>query len=118
MTDMVPPVSPDDPLGVQADLEYLARLLYSQRSGIAIADLDTMFEMNPVLQDEFDALMDTLANPDIQSADLRIFEVSPSPEGEFVDRAGRHAIVSSYTLNFVPNRKRRTIAPWAFFGQR
>lgn len=123
--DGFPPYMNPDNAGfdTEADLDRLARYIYARRSGIALADLDTLFEMNPACLDEFNAVKDSLTRPPLRPSKLagaiRIFDVTPSPEGEFMDRHGnRYAIVNNYALHYVPNRPRRTIAPWAAFGQR
>jgi hypothetical protein len=106
---------------LEADLERVARFIYSNRSGIALIDLDNWFDVNPSELDELDKIIDSLVPPPPShlTGTIRIFDVAPSPEGEFVDRDGnRYAVVSNYSFQYVPNRPRQTIAPWAAFGQR
>lgn len=124
--DGFPPFANPDNTGfdTEADLDRLARFIYARRSGIALADLDTWFEANPSELDELESIKDSLTRPSVRpptflNSGVRIFEVTESPEGEFVDRHGTHfAIVNRYLLGYVPNRPRHTIAPWAAFGQR
>lgn len=104
---------------LEADLERVARFIYSNRFGIALNDLDSWFDVNPSELDELDKIIDSLVPPSHLTGSIRIFEVAASPEGEFVDRDGnRYAVVNNYSFNYVPNRPRQTIAPWAAFGQR
>src|SRR5687768_16510604 len=108
---------------LEADLERVARFIYSNPFGIALIDLDNWFDANPSELDELDKIIDSLVPPSPTTSHLsggiRIFEVAASPEGEFVDRDGnRYAVVNNYSFNYVPNRPRQTIASWAFFGQR
>lgn len=122
MPDGMPPfVYPDNAgFDTEADLDRLAHLIYSRRSGIALSDLDTWFEANPSELDVLESIKDSFTRaPTWLDGGIRVFDVTASPEGEFVDRHGNHyAVVNSYTLHYVPNKKRRTIAPWAAFGQR
>lgn len=126
MPDGFPPYMNPDNAGfdTEADLDRLARFIYARRSGIALSDLDTMFQLDPSLLIEFEAVKDSLRRPPARpttflNSGVRIFEVTESPEGEFVDQHGTHfAIVNRYDLRYVPNRPRQTIAPWAAFGQR
>lgn len=123
MPDGLPPaVNPDD---AETDLDRLARFIYSRLAGIALADLDNWFDVHPSELDELDKIIDDLAHDPLQDSldwadgDVYFIDVTPSPEGEFVDRHGqRFAVVRTYSFHYVPNRKRRTIAPWAAFGQR
>jgi hypothetical protein len=106
---------------LEADLERVARFIYSNRSGIALNDLDNWFDVNPSELDELDKIIDSLVppSPSHLNSGIRIFEVTQSSEGEFVDRDGnRYAVVNNYSFNYVPNRPRQTIASWAFYGQR
>jgi len=124
--DGLPPfVYPDaDDFDSEAGLDRLARLIYSRRSGIAPADLNNWFDVNPSELDELESIKATFTRPPVRpptwlGGGIRVFEVTESPEGEFVDRHGNHfAVLRSYSFNYVPNQKRRPIAPWAAFGQR
>lgn len=120
MPDGIPPLLESNDGDGAAELERIARFIYSNRSGIALPDLDNWFDVNPSELDELDSIIDSLTRPSSSplTGGIRIFEVTASPEGEIVVRGQRLAIVRDYTLNFIPNRKRRTIAPWASFGQR
>lgn len=124
MPDGMPPLMNPDraEFDLEADLERIARFIYSNRSGIALIDLDNWFDANPSELDELDKIIDSLVPPPSPShlaGTIRIFEVTASLEGEFVDRNGnRFAVVKDYSFNYVPNRPRQTIAPWAAFGQR
>jgi hypothetical protein len=124
MPDGIPPLLETDHGDDAAALERIARAIYSNRTGIRPSDLDNWFDVNPSELDELDRIIDDLAHDplldSVDWADGRPFfvDVTPSPEGEMVQRGQRFAVVRSYTYEPVPNRKRRTIAPWAFFGQR
>lgn len=123
MPDGLPPFmnSDSDGFDSEADLDRLARLIYARRAGVVLSDLDTWFEANPSELDVLESIKDSFTRvPTWLDSGVRVFDVTESPEGEFVDRHGnRYAVVRSYALHYVPNNpKRRTIAPWAAFGQR
>ncbi len=114
----LPPFTDAEGFDMETELDRFARVIYSNRSGVAQCDLDNWFEVNPSELDEFDSIKELLRRPHPLAGAIRIFEVTESPEGEIVIRGQRLAIVNSYTFHYVPNRKRQTIAPWAAFGQR
>ena len=119
MPEGLPPFADPEQFDMETELDRFARAIYSNRTGIHPADLDNWFEVNPSELDELLTIKDSLRRPSPLTGGIRIFEVTESPEGEITIRGQRLAIVREYNFNLVPNKpKRRTIAPWASFGQR
>jgi len=123
MPDGLPPfVSPDGDFDVETELRRCARsIIRSWHRDIPDALLDDLIENDDGLRAEYEALIEKMRRPvapDLPrsgwlAGGVRVFEVTESPEGEFVRRGVRYAVVNSYTMNFVPNRPRHSIAPWA-----
>ncbi len=124
MPDGFPPfASPDGDFDVEAELRRCARsIIRSRHQDIPDPLLDDLLENDDSLRAEYDDLLDQMRRPVSPDASwlhagVRIFEVTESSEGELninLGRfAGRYAIVNSYRLNYVPNRPRHSIAPWA-----
>lgn len=96
------------------DLDRWSRLVYSRRSGIALADLDAWFDVHPSELDELDRIMDSLRRPSWIESGVRVFEITEDPDGDIRSRGTTWSVVRSYSLHYVPNKRVRTsVYPWA-----
>ena len=119
MTDSFPP---DDPFDLEAELDRLARIIFSRRSGIPLVDLDTWFEVHPSERDELDRILNSLRRPSWIDGGVRVIEVTDADpaDADMVylrgARAGQSfAVLRTYSLHTV---RRHSIFRWALnFGQ-
>lgn len=112
MPDGLPPFANPEQFDMENELDRFARVIYSNQSGIAQADLDNWFDANPSQRDEFRDLKDSLRRSSWADSGVRIFEVTESPEGEMKQHGRSYAIVRSYSMRYIPNRKPVTILTW------
>jgi hypothetical protein len=123
---LVPFMNPNNDFDVEAELRRCARsIIRSRHRDIPDALLDDMIESDDNLRAEYEALIEKMRKPASAhiprsgwlAGGVRVFEVTESPEGEMLWHGRRFAVVNDYTMNFVPNRPRHSIAPWALnFG--
>lgn len=101
MPDGAAPVIPPD-FDIEAELRRFARETVAARHNLPSSLLDEAITHDPTLQTEIDELVDKMRQqrrPSWLTSGIRFFDVTPSPEGEFVIRGNRYAVVNSYILN-------------------
>lgn len=112
MPDGLPLFADPEHFDMENELDRFARAIFAHQSGIALGDLDAWFHANPSQRDEFLALKESHRRPGWVDSGVRIFEVTESPEGEMKQHGRSYAIVRSYAMRYIPNRKPITILTW------